>query len=86
VGKILENMIVEDPEPESEVDEAESGPEVVELVSLQEEISSKSTKVEELSIETIIDLSKKPTTELVSSLATMRASLSLRSHDVYNPL
>ena len=86
MGKILENMIVEDPEPESEVDEAESGPEVVELVSLQEEISSKSTKVEELSIETLIDLSKKPTTKLVSSLATMRASLSLRSHDVYNPL
>ena len=45
-------------------------------------------KVEELSIETLVDLPipVKPTMELVQSLTTMRTSLSLRLPDVYDSL
>ena len=52
MGKILENIAVEDPKPESKVvDELESGPEVVtELLSPQKEIFSRPTEVEELPI------------------------------------
>ena len=47
------------------------GPEVVELVPLQDEIS-RSTEVEELRIETLIDLLAEPTMEVTPSLAVMR--------------
>ena len=54
--------------------ESEPGPEIIaELVSLQEEISSRPTEVEELSIETFVDLPTEPNMELVLSLAAMRA-------------
>ena len=43
-------------------------------------------KVEELSIETLVDLPAEPTLELVPHLAVMRVSFFLRSPDVYNPL
>ena len=49
-------MTIEDQEPEV-VNELESGLEVVtELVSLQEEISSRPKKIVELPIETLVDL------------------------------
>jgi len=89
--KMLESKtieVVEDPEPEPEVDDkSEPGPEVVdELMSLQEEISSQSTKVVELHIEILVDLSAESTMELVSLLAAMRASIFLTSLVVYDPL
>ena len=74
-----------DPKPEAEVDEPEPGLEV-ELVSPQEEISSRPTAVEELPIETLVDPPTDPTMALVPPLTVMRASLSLRSPDVYDPL
>jgi len=55
-------------------------------VSLQENIFSQSTEVEEFPIETLVDLLAEPTTDLVPSLAAMRASLFLRSPDVCDPL
>ena len=55
-------------------------------MSLQENIFSQSTEVKELPIETLVDLLTELTTELVPSLAAMRASLSLRSSDEYDPL
>jgi len=56
VGVILKSMTIEDQEPEV-VNELESGLEVVtELVSLQEEISSRPKKIVELPIETLVDL------------------------------
>ena len=42
--------------------------------------------VDELPIETFVDLSIKSTMEFVSFFAAMRASLSFRSPDLYNPL
>ena len=88
--KILKNKVVEvveDPKPEPEVDKPELGPEIVaELVSLQEEISSRPMKVVELYVKTLVDLPTKPTMKLVPSLAAMRASLLLRSPDLYDPL
>jgi len=88
VGKILDSMIVKYPKPKPEVDvEPEPWPEVIaELVSLQEEISSRPIEVEELPIETLVDLPAQPVMELVPSLAAMRASLSLRSSDEYDSL
>jgi len=50
------------------------GPEIIAvLVSLQEEISSRPTEVEELPIETFVDLPTEPSMELVLSLVAMRA-------------
>ena len=46
----------------------------------------KESEVEELPSETLIDLSAEPIIKLVSSLADMRASLSLRLLDVYDLL
>jgi len=66
----VETEVVDDSESEPEVEEL--GSEVVAaLASLQEEISSWPTE---------------PTMELVPSLAAMRALLSFRSPDVYDPL
>jgi len=78
--------VVEDPEAKIEVDDK---PEVVvELVSLQEEVSPRPTKVVELPIDTLVDLLTEPTMELAPSLAlaVMRALIFLRSPDVYNLL
>jgi len=76
-------MIVENPESEPEVvDEPESKLEVLaELVSPQEKISSRPTEVEELPVETPINLPAEPTMKLVPSLTAMMTSLSLRSHN-----
>ena len=79
--KMLENKaveVVEDPEPEPEVDEnLESGPEVIaELVTLQEEISSRPTEVVDLPIDTHVDLLTELTLELVPSLVVMRPRFS----------
>jgi len=50
-------------------------PEVIaELAPLQEEIFFRSTQVEELPNETLVDLSVEPTLELIPSLTAMRAS------------
>ena len=50
------NVEEPDPEPEPKVDdESEPGPEVVELMSPQEEIFSRLITVEELPIETLVD-------------------------------
>ena len=77
--------VVEDPQPEPEVDD-KRGPEVVaELVSLQEQIFSRSTEVVELPIETV-DIPAEPIMELAPFLAVMRASIFLRSTAVHNPL
>ena len=84
----VETKVVEEPEPELKFVE-DPKPEtkiVAGLVSLQEEISSQFTEVVELPIETLVDLPAKPTTELVPSLTVMRASLFLRSPDMYDPL
>jgi len=43
-------------------------------------------KVEELHVETLVDLPTKPTLELVRSLAAMRVSFFLRSPNVYDSL
>ena len=101
VGRILESMAVKvtDPEPpalvvieivddlESELGVEESEVEVIaELAILKEEISSRPTEVEEFPIETLVDLPKESTIELVSSLAAMKTSLSLGSLDVYDTL
>ena len=61
---MLENKtveVVEDPESEPEVDDkTEPRPEVVtELVSLQEEISPRSTNVVELPTETLVDFQQR---------------------------
>ena len=87
---LVETEVVEKlkPEPQPKFIEKlkpEPEPKVVGLVSLQEEISSQSIEVEELLIETLLDLPVKPTMELVPSLATMRVLLSLRLPDEYNP-
>ena len=67
--------------------ELESGLKVIaELVSLQEEISPRPTKVVESPIETLVGLPAELTLELVPSLTAIRASLFLRSPDVYDPL
>jgi len=101
IGEILENMatkgadpepttltetvVIDDSKPESEVEEP--GPETdVELAPLQEEVSSRSIEVEELSNEILIDLPPLSTMELVPSLADMEALFFLRSPDVYDPL
>ena len=69
------------------VENLESEPEVVaKLVTLQEKISSRPTKFIEPLFETHVDLLAEPTLELVPSLAVMRASIFLRSSDVYDPL
>ena len=82
---LVETEVVDDSESEPEIEE--SGLKVfAELAPLQEEISSWSTEVEELPIETLLDLPVELTTNLVPSLAAMRASLSLRSLDVYDLL
>ena len=89
--KILESIavkVVADSEPPIFVESnvlKESGPEVViELVPLQKDIFSQLTEIEELSIETLVNFSVKPTMKLVSFLILMRDSLSLRSPDVYD--
>jgi len=83
-SKVVE--VVEDLEPEPKVDNPESGPKVVELITLQEEISLWFTEVVELSIETHIDLLEEPALDLIPSSAVIRASLFLRSPDMYDPL
>jgi len=78
VGKILENMTAKstDPKPPALIK-----PEVVtELTPLQEEVSFRTTEIEELAIETLVDLPAEPT------VTGMRASLSLRSPDEYDLL
>ena len=75
-GKILENMATKGTDPElsalteavvideSESEVEESGPEIVaELPPLPEEVSSRSTEVEELPNEILMDLSPEPTME-----------------------
>ena len=55
-------------------------------MSLLEEISSQPIEVVELSIETLVDLPAESTIKLVPPLAVMRASIFLKSPDVYDPL
>ena len=74
---LIETEVVDNSESEPEIEE--SGLKVVaELAPLQE--------VEELRIETLLDLPVELTTNLVPSLAAMKGSLSLRSPDVYDLL
>ena len=61
-------------------------PEVVELVSSQEEIFSRPTKIVKLPIKTLVDFPIEPTMELVPALTAMRFLIFLRSPDVYDPL
>ena len=71
--------VIEDPEPQPKVNdkpELKPGPEVVKLVSQQEEISPWPTEVVELPIKTLVDLPAELTMEKVPSLAAMRASFS----------
>ena len=79
--KILESNateVVKDLKPELEIDDKlEPGPEpevIAELVPLQEEIFFRSTEVEKLPNETLVDLPAEPTLELVPHLADMRIS------------
>jgi len=87
--KILESKavdVVEDPEPESEVDDKlEPEPEVTEL-SLQEEIFLRLTEAVEILIETLVDLPVEHIMEPMPSLIVMGTSLSWRSPDEYDPL
>jgi len=86
--KILESKtieVVEDLKSVPKVDKPKQGQKVIEL-SLQEEIFSRSTKVEKLPNETFVDLPTEPTLELISPLADLRVSFFLRSPDVYDPL
>ena len=76
--------IVED--LESEINDKSGSEVVTELTSLLEEVFSRSTEVEELPNEILTDLPPEPTMELVSSTTDMRASIFLKSPDVYNPL
>ena len=55
-------------------------------MSPQEEISFRSTEVEEFHVETLVDFSVEPTLELVPPLTVMRVSFFLRSPDVYDSL
>ena len=88
--KILESKVVEvveDSKLEPKVDKPKPGSEVVaELVSPQEKIFFRPTEVEELPIETLVDLSAEPTLELVPLLAAMKVSFFLRPPDVYDIL
>ena len=75
-NKVVE--VVEEPKPRPEV--------AADLVSLQEEISSRPTEIVDLPIETLVDLPVEPARKLISSLVGMRASVFLRSPDKYDPL
>ena len=82
-----EPEVDDNPKPEPEVDDKpEPKPEVAESVSQQEKISPQLMKVEELTVETLVDLPAEPTLKLVPLLAAMRVSFFLRSPDVYDPL
>jgi len=59
---------------------------VAKLVLLQEEIFFRSTEVEELPNEILVDLPADPTLELVPLLAVIRASFFLKSPGVYDLL
>ena len=86
--KMLKSKAIEvigDPESESEVVKLRTQV-VTELVSQQEEIFSQPMKVVELPIETHVDPVAEPILKIVSSLAVMRASIFLRSPDIYDPL
>ena len=88
--KMLESKTVEvikDPKSKPEVDDKpKSGPEVIaELITLQEEIFSRPTKVIELLDKTLVDLPAESTMEPVPPLAAMKTSLSLRPPDEYDP-
>ena len=77
---MLENKAVE------VVEDSELGPEVVaELVSLQEELSSRPTKVIELPIESLLDLLAEPCIDLVPIVTAITTLFFLRSPDVYEP-
>ena len=54
-------------------------------MSLQKKIFSQPTEVVELSIVTFVDLLEEPTMELVPPFIAIRASIFLRSSDVYDP-
>jgi len=73
--KILKSKAIEvvDSEPEPKV--------VAELITLQEEISSRPTEVVELHIKTHVDLLAEPTLEVVPSLAVMMALIFFRLPD-----
>jgi len=89
--KVVDNTesepeVDDNPEPELEVYD-KPGPEVIaELMSQQEETSPQPMKVEELPIETIVDLLAEPTLQLVPPLTDIRVSFFLRSPDAYDPL
>jgi len=89
VGKILESKavkIIEDPKSEPEFDDEPGSEIIARLVSMKEEIFSRSTYVGELPIETLVDLLAEPSLELIPSLTVMMASLFLRLPDEYDPL
>ena len=76
-GKAVDNSESEpedDDNPEPEVyDKPELGPEVIaESVSHQEEIFPQPMEVEELHVETLVDLPANPTLKLVSLLTVMK--------------
>jgi len=88
IRKIIKGMVAKfdiDSEPPVLIE-----PDIVDIVyepnSKVVEYSEPEAEVEELLIETLVDLSVESIMELVSSLSVMRASLFLRSHDVYDPL
>ena len=59
---------------------------IVESVSQQEEIFPQPLEVEELLVETLVDILAELTLKLVPPLAAIRVSFFLRSPDVYDPL
>ena len=75
-------------EPKPEVyDKLEPRPEViVESVSQQEEVSLQPMEVEDLPIDTLVDLPAETTLELVPPLSVMNVLFFLTSPDVYDPL
>ena len=77
-----EPEIIDEPEFEPEIfDEPEPEPDPEDVDEPESE-----TEVEESLIGTHVDLFAEPTMELLSSSPTVRALLSLRPPDVYNPL
>ena len=84
--KMLESKaveFVENLELESEVND-KRGPKVVDDTARR--ISPQPTEIIELPIETLVDNLAEPILKLVPSLTIIRASIFLRSPDVYDPL
>jgi len=81
-----EPEVDDNPTPEPEVDDKIELEVVAESVSQHEEIFPQHMKVEELPVETFVDLSVEPTLKLLPPLTAMSISFFLRSPNVYDPL